>query len=138
MPDLPVNIVIDVGVSYDSDTRRVQEVLADEARLLSSDLPGLVRDFEPIVRFQSFGDLSLNFLVILRVETYDAQFPIWGEIHHRIFARLQREGIEIPFPVRTVHLRGAAAVTPAPAPVGPGPADTSGRSGREEGHGGAG
>ena len=106
MPDRPVNIPLTIGVSYDSTTREVQEVLEDEVRKLRDELPGMVRDFEPIVRFQSFGDFSLNFLVILRVQSFDEQFAIWGEIHHRIFERLQREGIEIPFPVRTVHLRG--------------------------------
>jgi len=106
MPDRPVNIVFNIGVSYDSEARRVQEVLADAARTLRDELPGMVRDFDPIVRFQSFGDSSMNFLVIVRVESFDAQFTVWGEIHHRILERLRREGIEIPFPVRTVYLRG--------------------------------
>jgi small-conductance mechanosensitive channel len=105
MPDRPVNIVLNLGVSYSADTRHVEAALADEARKLRDELPGMDRGFEPIIRFQSFGDFSLNFLVIVRMESFDAQFGVWGEIHHRIFARLSREGIEIPFPVRTVYLR---------------------------------
>lgn len=105
MPDLPVNIVITVGVSYDCDPEHVEQVLKDEAKKIINKLPGFIKDFEPIVRFQAFGDFSLNFLVVFRVESYDAQFGVWGEIHHRIFKRLKQEGIEIPFPVRTVYLK---------------------------------
>jgi small-conductance mechanosensitive channel len=105
MPDPPVNIVVPVGVSYESDPRRVKQILYEEAQGLIRDIPGFVKDFDPIVRFQSFGDFSLNFVVIFRVEKYDTQFAVWDEIHQRIFARLRREGIEIPFPVRTVYLR---------------------------------
>ncbi len=110
LPDDPVNIVIPVGVSYDSDPEQVERVLKDEALKMIRALPGFIRDFEPIVRFQSFGDFSLNFLVILRVENFDAQFAVWGEIHKRIFKRLKQEGIEIPFPVRTIYLRDQQAV----------------------------
>lgn len=108
MPDPPVNIVIPVGVSYDSDPEQVERVLKDEARRIINELPGFVKDFEPIVRFQSFGDFSPNFLLILRAENFDAQFSVWGELHKRIFKHLKQEGIEIPFPVRTVYLRGGS------------------------------
>lgn len=108
MPDPTVNIVIPVGVSYDSDPEQVERVLKDEARRIINELPGFVKDFEPIVRFQSFGDFSPNFLLILRAENFDAQFSVWGELHKRIFKHLKQEGIEIPFPVRTVYLRGGS------------------------------
>jgi small-conductance mechanosensitive channel len=107
LPDPPVNIVIPIGVSYDSDPERVEHVLKDEAKRFIEELPGFIPTFEPIVRFQSFGEFSLNFLLIVRVESYDAQFGVWGQIHHRIFKRFQQEGIEIPFPVRTVHLKNS-------------------------------
>lgn len=108
MPDPPVNIVVPVGVSYESDPRRVKQILYEEAKSIIDDVPGFVKDFDPIVRFQSFGDFALNFVVIFRVENYDTQFAVWDEIHQRLFARLQREGIEIPFPIRTVYLRDAS------------------------------
>ncbi len=108
MPDPPVNIVIPVGVSYDSDPEHVERVLKDEAQKAINELPGFIKEFEPIVRFQAFGDFALNFLLILCVENFDAQFGVWGELHKRIFKRLKQEGIEIPFPVRTVYLRGSS------------------------------
>lgn len=106
LPDAPTNIVIPVAISYASDPRRVESVLRDEVQRAIADLPELVPDFEPIIRLQAFGQSSLDFVVIVRVRDFDAQFPIWGELHQRLFARLQREAIHIPFPTRTVHLTG--------------------------------
>ncbi len=105
MPDPPVNIVIPIGVSYDADPKQVKQILQDEAQKIIDEVPGFIKEFEPIVRFQSFGDFSLNFLMIVRVQDFDTQFAVWDEIHQRVFKRLKREGIEIPFPVRTVYLK---------------------------------
>lgn len=109
MPDPPVNIVIPVGVSYDSDPEHVERVLKEEARRAINELPGFVKNFEPIVRFQEFADFSLNFLLIVRVENFDAQFAVWGELHKRIFKRFTQEDIEIPFPVRTIYVKDGAS-----------------------------
>lgn len=106
MPSAPVNIVIPVGVGYDSNPEHVEQVLLSEARSIVDTVPGFVKEFQPIVRFQAFGDFSLDFLLIVQVQEFDAQFGVWGELHKRIFKRLKQEGIEIPFPVRTVHLKG--------------------------------
>jgi small-conductance mechanosensitive channel len=39
------------------------------------------------------------------VATYLDQFAVQHELRKRIFRRFRREGIEIPFPVRTVEIR---------------------------------
>jgi small-conductance mechanosensitive channel len=106
LPEAQTNIVVQVGVSYESDPRHVESVLRDEAKRAVTDMPQLVKDFDPIVRFQAFGESSLDFLVIVRVQDFDSQFAIWGELHQRIFERLQTEKITIPFPARTLYVRG--------------------------------
>jgi small-conductance mechanosensitive channel len=105
MPDGPVNITLRIGVAYDSDTQSVERALRDEVVRVRDQRPEFVRDFEPIVRFDSFGDYSLGFVIVMRLQTYDAQFAVRGELHHRLLERLRREGVEIPVPERTVHLR---------------------------------
>lgn len=104
MPDAPANIVVPVGVSYDADPRRVEAVLRDEAQRLVADRPEFAKDFEPVVRLQSFGESALQFQIVLQVTAYDAQYAVWGEVLQRIHARLAAEGIRIPYPTRTVHL----------------------------------
>lgn len=106
LPDPMSIITLSIGVPYESDPRRVDTILRDEARRLVSEIPELVKDFDPTVRLQAFGDSALQFNVVLRVRDYDAQFAVWGELHQRLFARLEREGIHIPFPTHTVYWHG--------------------------------
>lgn len=112
LPDPAVNMVIPVSVAYASDPRHVEAVLADEAKKLVAESAFLVNEFEPVVRFLAFGDSGLQFTLTFRVPDFDSQYQIWNEAYHRIFERLRRENIEIPFPSRTVYLRGEA---PPPA-----------------------
>jgi small-conductance mechanosensitive channel len=107
-----VNITIALGVSYDSDPARVEEVLRDEARRAIAEREEFVKDVEPVVRLQAFGQSSLDFQVILTVREFDAQFAVWSDLHQRIYARLVREKISIAFPTRTVVVRGEVPVKP--------------------------
>ena len=106
LPDAAVNLVVPVTVAYESDARHVEAVLNDEASRLAAELPHVVRDFVPVVRFLAFGESGLQFSLTLRVVDFESQFPIWNEVHHRIFERLRREKIEIPYPARNVYWRG--------------------------------
>jgi small-conductance mechanosensitive channel len=105
LPENPVSVTFNIGVDYASDPEHVEKVLQEEAQKAVEELPGFVKGFSPIVRFQDFGDFSLNFILVFQFESYDAQFPIWGELHKRIFKRFKQEGINIPFPVRTIYLQ---------------------------------
>ncbi len=105
MPEPRLAVRIPVGVSYGSDPEHVTQVLREEALRAIAELDGFVKDQEPIVRFTDFGDFSLDFLLIVWVEDFDLQFALGSELRHRIFRRFQKEGIEIPFPIRTVYLR---------------------------------
>jgi small-conductance mechanosensitive channel len=42
--------------------------------------------------------------VILRTREFAQQYVIVSEFVRRLHARFQREGIDIPFPVRTIRL----------------------------------
>jgi small-conductance mechanosensitive channel len=99
------NLTLDIGVAYDSDPRRVEEVLRAEAARALAEIPELESAFEPVVRLQALGESALRFQVVMQVKQHDEQFTIWGELQQRFFACLQREGIVIPFPTREVYLR---------------------------------
>jgi len=106
LPEPPVNVTVSVGVGYDSDLRRVEAALADEAQQIIRDAPLLVKDFKPVVRLVAFGESAVQFNVVVQAQDFESQFAVWNEIYTRIFERLQRESIEIPFPARSVYLRG--------------------------------
>jgi small-conductance mechanosensitive channel len=53
-----------------------------------------------------FGESSLDFTLVSHVREFNDQAAAQHELRKRIFKRLREEGIEIPFPHRTVYLRG--------------------------------
>jgi small-conductance mechanosensitive channel len=105
LPEKEMSVLLDVGVSYDSDLPKVEEVTKDVAREIMKTIPGGIPDFEPFIRFHTFGDSSIIFSVILRGQEFVDQFLIKHEFVKKLRARFRDEGIEIPFPIRTVYLQ---------------------------------
>ena len=77
----------------------------DVAREVVSEVEGGLTDEEPFVRFEEFSDFSINFLLRVPVRQFTDQFLIRHELVKRLHRRYGTEGIEIPFPIRTVHMR---------------------------------
>lgn len=107
---------LDVSVAYGTDSRRVQSVLEDELARAAKDLED-VRIDPNSVALKQLGASSIDFTVSVRLRQWAGRQPLVTEIYHRIYARLTSEGIEIPFPTQTIHLRqDGAANAPAAAP----------------------
>ncbi len=107
--DLPASdsaILVDVGVAYRTDLRHCEKVIVEVAKEIMSRVPGGVADFTPFVRFHTFGDFAIQGTVILRGSRFVDRFLIKHEFVKDLHERFGREGIEIPFPVRTVQFRG--------------------------------
>lgn len=97
---------IPIGVSYSSDPEHVEAVLVEEAKSAIGAIDNLMDEPAPYVLFMpGFGDFSLDFTLVVHVRSYVDQFQVQHQLRKRIFARFRKEGIEIPFPIRTVYLR---------------------------------
>lgn len=106
LPEKRMSLLIPIGVSYDSDPEHVERILIEEAKNGAQDIPGLLAEPAPVVRFiPGFGESSLNFTLVCQVAEFDDQSRVQHELRKRIFKRLRQEGIEIPFPIRTVYVR---------------------------------
>ena len=100
-----MSVIVQVGVSYDSDLEKVEKVTIDVAKEVLREVPGGVESFEPFIRYHTFDESSINFSVILRVREYVDQYLLKHEFIKRLHKRYQQEGINIPFPIRTVYLK---------------------------------
>lgn len=130
LPDPPMSLLIRVGVSYKCDPEQVERILVDEATRAAGKIEGLLADPAPFVRFiPGFGDSSLDFTLICRVQTFVDQFLVQHELGKRIFARFRREGIEIPFPQRDVHVYADRPLAFAVADPSSAPRSAAERSG---------
>jgi small-conductance mechanosensitive channel len=106
LPEKRMSLLVPVSVSYNDDPDTVERILIEEAKKASGEVPGLLAEPEPFVRFiPGFGESSLDFTLICQVAEFTDQYLAQHELRKRIFRRFRREGIEIPFPQRTVYLR---------------------------------
>ena len=105
LPEKELSVLVDVGVSYDSDLEKVEKVTVEVAKEVLKEVPGGVKDFEPFIRYHTFGESSINFTVILRAKEFIDQFLLKHEFIKRLHKRYKKENINIPFPIRTVYLK---------------------------------
>ena len=106
LPEKRMSLSITIGVSCSSDLVKVEKILVEETKKAANEVPGLLDEPEPFVRFiPGFGDSSLDFTLICQVREFIDQYLVQHELRKRIFERFRKEGIEIPFPHRTVYLR---------------------------------
>jgi small-conductance mechanosensitive channel len=103
-PEQEMAVLVQVGVSYKSDLKKVEEVTIEVGKEIMREVEGGVPDFEPFIRYHTFDDSSINFTVILRTTEYVGQYLIKHEFIKRLHKRYNKEGIVIPFPIRTIHM----------------------------------
>ncbi|MEK6671875.1 MAG: mechanosensitive ion channel domain-containing protein [Nitrospirota bacterium] len=106
LPEKRMALSIPVSVSYSSDPEKVEKVLIEEVRNAVGLMPRLLCDPEPVVRLiPGFGESFLDFTLTCHVKEFTDQAPVQHELRKRILRRFRQEGIEMPFPHRTVYLR---------------------------------
>jgi small conductance mechanosensitive channel len=94
-------IELPVGVAYDTDTELARQVVLEALE----NIPGYMAEPAPLIGFSNFGDSALELNTYFWIDTAltnpiaakDAAFSL-------IKKALDREGIDIPFPIRTVYM----------------------------------
>jgi small-conductance mechanosensitive channel len=96
-----------VGVAYKEDLERVRRILLEVAAAN----PVVLMEPEPLVIFQGYGDSSINFLyaVWARKEEW---LNVKNSIGEDVKRRFDEEGVEIPFPHRTLYTGAETAPFP--------------------------
>ena len=106
LPIKDITVRVTVGVAYDSDLQRVEEVtleVANEvARKMKDKGKHIAGELPPAVRFHTFGESSINFDVFLHSSQFNHQAELKHEFIKALTKRYRAEGIEIPFPIRTI------------------------------------
>ena len=99
--DLKKREILKVGVSYDSDSRAVEKILLDVVGGHSS----VLKNPAPFVLFKNFGDDALEFEVYFWIELRKSSgAKVSSDLRHHIAAVFRREGINIPYPQRDIHI----------------------------------
>lgn len=99
-PEIAVSVAVEVH--YASDLEKVEAVTIEAGREAQLAVPGAVRAFEPVVRFQAFEESGISLNVVLRAGDFSSSHLLRHDFIKRLQQRYAREGIVMPFPTRTV------------------------------------
>ena len=107
--------VLDIGIGYDSDVDEALAILRDEARIFAAEAAWapLLDGAPEVLGVEKLGENAVTIRVLLRSQP-GMQWDVGREFRRRAKVRLDREGIEIPIPQRTVHVRHHGATAPDP------------------------
>ncbi len=98
--------VIDVGISYNSSIDTALEVINKIGEELKSDdsYCNFIRDFA-ILGVEKLGDSSVDIRVLIKTDPLK-QWDTARRFKYLVKKRFDEAGIEIPFPHRTVYVKG--------------------------------
>lgn len=104
--DRNIRFDIPVGVSYREDPVKVRKILLEVAK----NNEHVLKHPEPNVFFDEFADSSLNFTLGVWTSSHtDKPRRFKSALYFAIFEQFKKEGIEIPFPQRDLHIKSQPA-----------------------------
>ncbi len=104
-PEVNFRIRIDVSVSYDSNLREVEKTLLQVA----ASHHALEKKPEPRVRFRRFDDSGIFLQLLVWIEEPAQRGLQTHNLLKMIHIAFKEQGIEIPFPQRTLHFDAGKA-----------------------------
>lgn len=110
-PDRLHRVRADVGFHYRHPPNEVKSVIIAALR----GAPGLVEKPPVTCVPVTFGDSSITYAIRYWIDDISQEAGIDGEVKTRIWYAAKRAGLEIPFPIRTVHLEEHRQAPPPPA-----------------------
>jgi len=99
LPKKEMAVFVNGGVAYASDLKKAEKVIIDTAKKIQGSVPGAVKGFQPFMRFTSFGDVNINFWVMLMVESYVDQHLVIHEFIKALKDAFRKEKIEMSGPM---------------------------------------
>lgn len=113
--------VLEIGVGYREDPDRVIAVLEEIAQEIHEDpvFGALLLEPPTVPGVEAFGDSAITIRMMAKTLPLK-QWDVARELRRRIKHRFDAEGIEIPYPQRTIWHRSAdgQAVEPSPTAAG--------------------
>ena len=92
-------VKIPVGVSYGTDVEKARDVIIKALEPLADRLTYKA----PVVQIADFGDSSVDLVIKLWARSSD-RLAIVPDVREIVYKAFNREGIEIPFPQRDIHI----------------------------------
>jgi small-conductance mechanosensitive channel len=101
-PSMAMGVIVEAGVSYDSDLAHVERVALEVTSQLIEELDEAKKPYTPWFGFERFGDSNIDFWVWLEAKDLLGSFKLKSELIKRLHQRFANEGIVINYPVRKI------------------------------------
>jgi small conductance mechanosensitive channel len=88
-----------IGISYSSDIKKAKDVIVE----ILNNHPMILKDPEPMVLVKDLAESSIN-LAVRPWSAIDDFFVMRSDVLEQIRNAFNKEGIEIPFPQRELHI----------------------------------
>ena len=98
-PNNILRIKIPFAVAYGSKPEMVRKVVLKPLLKVENVLP----EPKPFVRFEEMGEYSLDFVLVFYIDDYNKRFAAKTEVLKAVYKELNRAGIQIPYPTRTLY-----------------------------------
>lgn len=98
-PNSLTRVVVEVGVAYGTDIKKVKEILLN----IANNDPDCSKQIAPDVFFINFGASSLDFRLVARTDDYRNAWAMQCRIREKIYEEFNKHNIEIPFTQVVVH-----------------------------------
>jgi small-conductance mechanosensitive channel len=102
-PESPFYTSISVGVSYDADLDFVEKIATRVGENVIKSEKIKTQKNNPIIRYKELADSSINFSIILTVDSVQNEGKIKHALIKEVVKEFRKENIEIPYPQRVVY-----------------------------------
>jgi len=116
-----MDVLVNGGVSYDSDLNRVEEIVMNVCREVAAASDSATKDVEPFFGYDKFDDSNVRFWVFMQATDRFGSFILTSEIIKGIHNRFKQEDITINYPMRNVMLRDSDGLPQIPNAPWPSP-----------------
>ncbi|MFN3432428.1 MAG: mechanosensitive ion channel family protein [Candidatus Sericytochromatia bacterium] len=105
--------VLDVGVAYQHDPDQIIAVLKAVGEELQTEMPDQILSAVEVLGVEAFRESEVTFKLTIKTMPL-AQWAVARAYRRKLWYRFQQEGIEIPYPQRTLWLKSVSDESAGP------------------------
>jgi small-conductance mechanosensitive channel len=102
-PHNQMRAVVKVGVAYGTEPAKVRSILVG----LALNHPNILPEPPPEVLMTAMNDSSMEFSLVARASDFTQRYPAECSLREQAYEAFRKEGVEIPFPQRVVHMKSS-------------------------------
>lgn len=109
LPEPELAVLVEVGVGYDNDLQKVEELTVLTAKKIQASTEGAIKGHEPFIRYHTFTESGINFSVILRGNEFTTQYLIKHEFIKALRKTYKTNDISFSIPLRQLYFKNTDA-----------------------------